>query len=81
MIRELIAAAQLDEHTAAAYLGRSRRTVRRYLKLDTAPQPVVEALRRVRWIAPESVEYLEYLAVLRGIEHGRRYAPTNTQSG
>lgn len=73
MIRELIEAAHLDERTAAAYLGRSRRTVRRYVSQDSAPRPVVEALRRYRWIAPESAAYLEYLAVLRGIECTKKH--------
>jgi len=68
VIRELMTSAHLDERRAAAYLGRSRRTVRRYVKQDSAPRPVIEALRRYRWIAPESADYLEYLAVLRGIE-------------
>lgn len=74
-IRELIDAAGMTPVEAARYLGVSRRTLRRYLAADRAPHASREALRRARWIAPESAEYLEYLGVLRGIEHARRCAP------
>ncbi|MBK9467496.1 MAG: hypothetical protein IPO20_05905 [Gammaproteobacteria bacterium] len=74
-IRELINAAAMSPADTARYLGVSRRTLRRYLATNRAPRASLEALRRARWIAPETVNYLEYLGVLRGIEHARRCAP------
>jgi DNA-binding transcriptional regulator YiaG len=75
VINELLRTAKLTTRGAARYLGVSERTVRRYRRTDHAPQPAITALRRARWIAPEAAQYLEYLAVLRGIEHGRCSAP------
>jgi excisionase family DNA binding protein len=81
MILALLENAGLNPHTAARYLGVSDRTMRRWLQTKNLPKPAFEALRRARWIAPEAANYLEYLGVLRGIEHGRRSVPTNSQSG
>jgi hypothetical protein len=75
MFNDVLDAAQMTRTSAAQYLGVSVRTVYRWQASGRAPQSALEALRRARWIAPDAAHYLEYLGVLRGIEHGRRCAP------
>ena len=73
MIEELISRAHMNRASAARYLGVTPRTIRRYIQHDKAPRACIEALRRARWYSPEDLDYAERLAILRGIEHGRKY--------